>query len=73
MLKNPTVNAGDERDVCSIPRLGRSPGVGNDNSLQYSYLENSMDKGACWGTVSRAAESQTRLSTLKKAFSICIF
>ena len=44
MLKNPTVNAGDERDVCSIPRLGRSPGVGNDNSLQYSYLENSWTK-----------------------------
>ena len=59
MLKNPTVNVGDERDVCSIPRLRRSPGVGNDNSLQYSYLENSMDKGACWGTVPRAAKSRT--------------
>ena len=46
MLKNPTVNVGDERDVCSIPRLRRSPGVGNDNSLQYSCLENSLGRGA---------------------------
>ena len=73
MLKNAAVNAGDERDVCSTPRLGRSPGVGNDNSLQYSYLENSKDRGAFWGTVLRAAKSWTRLSTLEKAFSICIF
>ena len=73
MLKNAAVNAGDERDVCSTPRLGRSPGVGNDNSLQYSYLENSKDRGAFWGTVLRAAKSWTPLSTLEKAFSICIF
>ena len=73
MLKNPTVNAGNERDVCSIPRLGRSPGVGNDNSLQYSYLENSMGRGAWWDTVPRAAKSWARLNTLEKAFSICIF
>ena len=40
MLKNPPANAGDIRDTGSILGSGRPPGVGNDNSLQYSYLEN---------------------------------
>ena len=40
VLKNPPANAGDTRDVGSIPGLGRSPGVGNGNPLQYSCLEN---------------------------------
>ena len=39
-------NAGDTEDVCSIPELGRSPGGRNSNPLQYSYLENPMDRGA---------------------------
>ena len=43
VVKNPPVNAGDIRDAGSIPGLGRSPGQGNDNPLQHSYLENSMD------------------------------
>ena len=42
-----------------IPGLGRSPGEGNGNPLQYSCLENSMDGGACWDTVHRVAKSQT--------------
>ena len=46
MVKNPPVNVGDARDANLIPGLRRSPGVGNDNPLQYSCLENSMDKGA---------------------------
>ena len=46
VVKNPTVNARDARDKGSIPELGRSPGEGNGNSLQYSCLENSMDRGA---------------------------
>ena len=46
MVENPTANAGDARDVDPIPGLGRSPGVGNDNPLQYSCLENPMDRGA---------------------------
>ena len=37
---------GDTRDACSLPELGRSPGGGNGNPLQYSYLENPMDRGA---------------------------
>ena len=44
VVKNLSANAGDARDVGSIPGSGRSPGVGNDNPLQYSSLENSMDK-----------------------------
>ena len=46
VVKNPPVNAGDTRDVGSVSGLGRSPGRGNGNPLQYSCLEKSMDKGA---------------------------
>ena len=63
MVKNPPTNAGDVREVGSIPGLGRSPGEGNGNPLQYSCLENSMDKGAWRGTVRGVAKSQMRLST----------
>ena len=48
VAKNPPANA---RDVGSIPGSGRSPGEGNSNPLQYSYLENSMDREAWWATV----------------------
>ena len=53
MVKNPPVNAGDRG---SIPRSGRSPGGGHSNPLQYSCLENSMDRGAWWATVHGVAE-----------------
>ena len=46
MVKNPPAKAGDAEDNGSIPGLGRSPGAGNGNPLQYSCLENSMGKGA---------------------------
>ena len=46
MVKNPPANAGDVRDVGLIPGLGRSPGKGHGNSLQYSCLGNVMDRGA---------------------------
>ena len=59
MGKNPPANAGE---VGSIPGLGRSPGEGNGNPLQYSRLGNPMDRGAWWATVHRVAKSQTRLS-----------
>ena len=62
MVKNPPVNAGDIRDAGLIPRLGRSPGGGYGNPLQYSCLENTMDRGAWWATVHGLAKSQTRLS-----------
>ena len=58
--------AGDSRDVGSILRSGRSPGEGNGNPLQYSCLENSMDKGAWWAIVHGVAKSPTQLSTQHK-------
>ena len=59
MVKNPQANAGDVRDVGSIPGLGRSPGGRNGTPLQYSCLENPMDRGAWWAPVLGAAKSQT--------------
>ena len=61
VVKNPPANAGDRRDMGSIPGLGRSPGEGNSNPLQYSFLENPMDRGAWWAVVLGVAESQTQL------------
>ena len=60
-VKNLPVNAGDQRDVGSIPGLGRSPGGGHDNPLQYSCLENVMDRRAWWTRVYRVAKSWTQL------------
>ena len=51
MVKILPASAEDARVVCSVPGLGRSPGGGNDNPLQYSRLENSMNRGAWWATV----------------------
>ena len=49
VVRNPLANAGD---MGSMPRLGRSPGEGNDNPLQYSCLENSVHRGAWWASLS---------------------
>ena len=57
--KESTCNAGDTGDVGSIPGLGRSPGRGNGNPLQYSCLENSKERGAWWATVHVVANNQT--------------
>ena len=54
--KESNCNAGD---LGLIPGLGRSPGEGNGNPLQYSCLENSMDRGAWWATVHGVAKSRT--------------
>ena len=59
--KNPPANAGDIRDMGSIPGLGRSPGGGRGNPFQYSCLEKPMDRGAWQATVTRVAKSQTQL------------
>ena len=64
MVKNLPGNAGDTRDEGPIPGLGRSPGGGHGNPLQYSCLENSMDRGAWEATVHGTAKSQTQLSEL---------
>ena len=57
--KESACNAGDTGDVGSIPGLGRSPGGGNGNPLQYSCLKNAMDRGAWWATACGIAESDT--------------
>ena len=56
-MKNHSANAGDTRDMGLILGSGRSPGGGHGNSIQYSCLENPMDKGAWWATVHRVAKS----------------
>ena len=63
VIKNPPANAGDARDTGSVPGLGRAPGEGNGRPLQYSCLENSMDRGVCLTIVPGVAQSQKRLST----------
>ena len=62
MVKNAPANAGGSRDMGSTPRLGKSLGVGNGNLLQYSCLENSMDREAWWAIIHEVAKSQTWLS-----------
>ena len=57
VVKNPPANVGDIRDLGSIPGSGRFHGGGNGNPLQYSCLENPMDKGAWRATVHGIAES----------------
>ena len=59
VIENPPANAGDMRDVGSIPGSGRSPGEGHGKPLQYSCLENPMDREAWYTRVHRVAMSQT--------------
>ena len=61
MVKNPPADTGDVRDVSSIPGSGRSPGGEHSNPLQYSCLENPMDREAWQATAHGVAKSQTRL------------
>ena len=72
MVKNQPANAADTRDTGSISGLGRPPGVGNGNPLQYSCLENPMDRGAWQATVHGIAKSQARLSTHTSVTAIII-
>ena len=69
-VKASACNAGD---MGSIPRLGRSPGEGNGNPLQYSCLKNPMDTGAWWATVHGVAKSWTRLSDFTQAYTSASF
>ena len=62
VVKNLPASAGDARDEGLIPGSGRSSGGGNGNLLQYSCLENSIDRGAWQATVHGVAQSRTRLS-----------
>ena len=58
MVKNPPANVENTRDMSSVPGSGRSPGGGHGNPLQYSCLENPMDRGVWWATVPRATKRQ---------------
>ena len=62
MVKNLPTSSGSTGDTGLILGLGRFPGGGNDNPLQYSGLENPMDRGARWATVHGDTKSQTRFS-----------
>ena len=62
MVKNLPAHAGDSGDMGLIPGLGRCPGVGNGNPLQYSYLENSMDRGTWRAAVHEVAKRWTSVS-----------
>ena len=64
MVKNPPANAGD---LGSLPGLGRSPGEGNGNPLQYSCLENPKDRGAWWATVHGVARVGHDLGTKEQS------
>ena len=61
VVKHPPANAGDIRDMGSIPGSGKTPGGGHGNPLQYSCLENPMDRGTWQAVVHRITKSQTQL------------
>ena len=63
-------SAGNEGDLGSIPKSGRSPGEGNDNLFQFSCLGNPLDREAWWTTVHRVIKSQTQLSNTLGSYSI---
>ena len=64
MVKDPPVSAEDIRDLSLTPGSGRSPGGGHGNPLQYSGLENPMDRGAWQAIVHKVAQSRTQLKQL---------
>ena len=64
MVKNPPAKVGDAGEMGSIPGSGRSPGGGHSNPLQYSHIENSMDREAWLATVHGVTKSQTGLKRL---------
>ena len=70
VVKNLPANEGDTIDEDSVHGLEGSPGGGNDSPLQYSCLENSMDRGVWQAVVHRVAKSQTQLST--HIYALCV-
>ena len=65
VVKNPPADAGDRREAGVVPGSGRTPGGGHGHPLQYSCLENTMDRGSWWATDLGVAKSRTR----RKQFS----
>ena len=72
MVKNTPASAGDVRDTGLIPGSGRPPGEGYDDPLQYSCLENPMDRGA-WRLQSMGSQSQTQLSDLAHTMGLKVW
>ena len=72
VVTNLPVNARDAGDPGLIPGSGRALRVGNGNPLQYSCLENSMDRGAWWATVHGIAKSWTQLTTHALLYTIIV-
>ena len=72
VVKNLSANAGDIRDENSILGSGRSPGEGHSNPLQYSCMENPMNRGAWWATVHRVAQSWAQLKWLTTHAYVCM-
>ena len=71
VVKNLPANAENIRDKSLIPGSGRSPGGGHGNSLQYSWLENPMDRGAWQATIHMVTKSRTQLSNLVTVCIMC--
>ena len=71
VVKDPPAKAGAARDASLIPGLGRSPGNGNGNPLQYSCRENPIDRRAWWATGHGVAKSQTQLSDHARVPPLC--
>ena len=69
VVKNPPANAGDAKDMDSIPGLVRSPREGYVNPLKYSCLENPTDRGAWWATVHGVTKSRTQLKWLSMQYT----
>ena len=67
MVKNLPANAGDAGDMGLIPGSGRSPGGRNGNPLQYSCLENPMDRGAWWATVHAGVHKELDMTAIEHA------
>ena len=73
MVKNAPANAGDLRDMGSIPGSGRSSGGGHGNPLQYSYLESPMDRGAQQATTMESRElNTTKVTTRGHTHHVCL-
>ena len=72
VVKQPPASAGDIRLGSSVPGSGRCPGRGHDNPLQYSGLENPMNRGAWWATVHGVAKSQIQLKQPTTHARVCV-
>ena len=71
-VKEFTCYTGAAGDLGSVPGSGRSPGGGHGNPLQYSWLENPMDRGAWWALIHRVAKSQTGLKQFSTHAQCCV-